>query len=450
MCLGKFDSRADDEGSLIITFLRADRTSIARIASWEKGFGLEMVKGGENDFSVIDSQVALFNTSFAKKPDHSTDEFISRIPKNVLAIAQKSLQFQYQTLWVLYHSHRALDLYKVNRNLFYQLIQSRVSRAGIIEALKRPQHDILQVLYPENRSSLSYRSVARLLGKKIFIHDENEAIFGIRRFLDLLFSGKLKCRNEKMLLHLKYIPDTALSEENIEYLFRFHPGVYFNNAAGWIDNAFERGIEDDPDIINVVRIVARQVFILARDYVDMARTQNMTLSEIDSKLSQLASLDELEALHQEMMVMCGHADPNDEEVGIPDIQHIEPPVPGTDCIIPLRSYDAFVEEGRRQRHCLANADYIRYVARGESYLYTVVTPDERCTLELGIGDEGWCWIKQLNGKYNREPGKPTCDLVENWLRTYLKTVGIEVDEFGYWRKERECLDLYGWKIPEAF
>lgn len=93
----------------------------------------------------------------------------------------------------------------------------------------------------------------------------------------------------------------------------------------------------------------------------------------------------------------------------------EPPLPGTNTIIPLASPNDLQAEGVMQSNCVAS--YVSKVKRGQCYIYRVLKP-ERATLSIVMGaDTNWR-ISELKGYRNKAVGDKTRLAVAKWLAKY--------------------------------
>lgn len=89
-----------------------------------------------------------------------------------------------------------------------------------------------------------------------------------------------------------------------------------------------------------------------------------------------------------------------------------PPVVGSATIVPLRSAEALVQEGRDQHNCVAS--YAASVVAGEVYLYRVLKP-ERATLSLVHWPGGGWQIGELLRAGNQPVSAATTRTVRAWL-----------------------------------
>jgi hypothetical protein len=97
-----------------------------------------------------------------------------------------------------------------------------------------------------------------------------------------------------------------------------------------------------------------------------------------------------------------------EERTLPD-----PPLPGTEVIIPLTTTAALMVEGKHQCNCVGS--YIQQVLAENVYIYRVLAP-ERATLSIVRRQDKW-EMGEIKGYANTEVSKQTLDAVRAWVRT---------------------------------
>ena len=89
----------------------------------------------------------------------------------------------------------------------------------------------------------------------------------------------------------------------------------------------------------------------------------------------------------------------------------EPPIPGTDEIVPITAYDELLAEGKAMHNCVVS--YAERIMEGKCYIYQVLKP-ERATLEIR-GEGGKYLPAQLRTISNGQPSNETKDAVEKWI-----------------------------------
>lgn len=93
----------------------------------------------------------------------------------------------------------------------------------------------------------------------------------------------------------------------------------------------------------------------------------------------------------------------------------DPPIPGTDSIIPLTDSEQLIQESRDQVHCAVA--YATAIRCGSLYIYKVLKP-ERATLSIMRGAHG-CWrLRELRGKKNAKVKDETLAHVLAWLDAF--------------------------------
>jgi len=90
----------------------------------------------------------------------------------------------------------------------------------------------------------------------------------------------------------------------------------------------------------------------------------------------------------------------------------DPPLPGTETIVPITSEYALRREGQEQRNCVRS--YAPQVKRGCMYIYRVIRP-ERATLAIVPGPDGAWRRYEMQLKANRPPAPMTAAHVDQWL-----------------------------------
>ena len=125
------------------------------------------------------------------------------------------------------------------------------------------------------------------------------------------------------------------------------------------------------------------------------------------------SIEAAEASHDELVERLNRKDSS-------GIAFPEPPLAGTEQIVPLQNHAELVKEGRKMHHCVAS--YARGVCAGHVYVYRVLAP-QRAT--LAIGKEKGIWkIYQLKGFANRQVSKETWKAVHDWIAS--SQMGMEM------------------------
>ena len=440
MFLSTLVSRYNPDDDCLYIMLTDDRGKLAhaaRIAPWERHLSMRILRGDRKQFDFFDEEATLLNMAHNSRPKLPVHNLVEKIPEECSQIAQHNLRYQYQMLRLLSHEPHGRELYHDNRMLFYTVAYHAKSISDIKSLLKQPRHKILQTLYPENLSRLSYKSVVRILKKMLDIDDERRAEI-VSEFLSLLFSNNLPCDNEKMLLHVKYIPLFLISRDALEISLRLHPDVLFGTIQKIVDKNPEILKSHIPEFTEEQDSMIMLCLNHALDYINMSLPYNPGDNgrKTFQKLKRARTCSEVEEMHHQIMVYARNnplprANPVAEhpfEIPSPDyieFTHIEPPIPALKSehidIIPLRNYEQFIQESEEMNHCLAYAGYANAVARKEIYIYKVITHDDRCTLELGISNNRQYVIRQLRSYNNRDEKPETRRLVQQWIKQHTSS-----------------------------
>jgi hypothetical protein len=127
-----------------------------------------------------------------------------------------------------------------------------------------------------------------------------------------------------------------------------------------------------------------------------------------SSTPRIQSRERLRAMHDEVSVEYRRSEPAVENgVALPNA-----PLRGTPDIIPIRTADELIAEGRTQDNCVAT--YIDRMRQGHVFIYRVLKP-ERATLSIVRGPHGDWEIGELAAQSNRRVAVATQEFVERWL-----------------------------------
>lgn len=145
---------------------------------------------------------------------------------------------------------------------------------------------------------------------------------------------------------------------------------------------------------------------LLRDVRRMAEEQGRPLPVLRS-WGQLCRLhDELAA---NAIVVARRAVRQERQTPFP-----EPPVAGTEHIVPLRSAAELAEEAAAQHNCLASPHFVRECLEQHYYVYRVLQP-ERASLAIAKGPDGVWRVDDLTARFNRQVRPATRSAVARWL-----------------------------------
>lgn len=412
MYLSQVNTMINTDQSFLITINNRYGSSIAQINSWENGLGLQPLKGKKSQFEFLDRERTLLNHVYDNDKTLPIHEFLKFIPDKYKESIVKQFAYQYSLLRMFRCVPATYDLYLSNRLLLCLIIYHQINLFDVSKLIRIPQHKIIERLYPNNKSILGYKSIVRLLKNRIIDNRKLRDIKRIDRFLTILVAGKLVCNNEKNLLQIKYIPVYVFKNICITHVFLLHNHLIFDPIRHVIDCTElefnnEELRENKGRLINFIANV--------KDIIYMAQRNGVEDNIIKKRLYLAKNRYAFNQLHDEFLLK---NEARSHQMNIPDISHIKPFLPGNKFIRPLRSYSEFINESDEMGHCLATSGYINSVNNRLSYIYSVVTENDRCTLELCIYEDGSYYKAQLQSYKNSSPKKETQELVDNWLEQY--------------------------------
>ncbi|MYL25125.1 hypothetical protein GLV89_15220 [Halomonas alkaliantarctica] len=134
-------------------------------------------------------------------------------------------------------------------------------------------------------------------------------------------------------------------------------------------------------------------------------------------LYRIRTLAELQALHDRQIQRFNadlHADGGQQSAAALQCRHGDypaPPLPGTQTITPLTSWQALLQEGQRMGHCVGSYD--RSVASGRLAIYHMAAPQ---ALTIAIAPQGNHWVlSQARGVRNAMPLAEAQEAIQAWL-----------------------------------
>jgi hypothetical protein len=166
---------------------------------------------------------------------------------------------------------------------------------------------------------------------------------------------------------------------------------------------------------------AKELKLKREDTIRLGR--NLDIADIDEQIARLTAPGELDRMHDRLIArynrggrrVAGAEKPKDPvaafiaEWGTNTFP--KPPFAGNDVIVPVRTIEELVDEGKIMAHCVGT--YGTTIMNKRCSIYKVLAP-ERATFELkhfhstlGIG--------QLKCEKNREPTEETKRVVRAWL-----------------------------------
>lgn len=90
----------------------------------------------------------------------------------------------------------------------------------------------------------------------------------------------------------------------------------------------------------------------------------------------------------------------------------EPPIPGTDYILPVTESHKLFEEGTVMHHCVNS--YKTEILLKRSYIYHIEKEEEKATLEIRKRDDNYWTLAQVRGICNKNVSKDIMNMVVSW------------------------------------
>lgn len=319
---------------------------------------------------------------FVRQRRRAFGAFRANIPQPVADTVEAFQTRQWKLLRLMQRSPAAVELTGINPALGFAVANYKLFRQqfctleGAAIVAKRRQREIADwVGFPGTDSA------ARILAK---VPTESVSF----PFLKTLRSIIRKSENRKTLSHLPRINAGVvgilaverLSEMTKPSLFaeisECREEIYHPRAAEMLSHALEMLAEIAPD------------------------------SPPPPKLSTFASL---QAFHDEITTDFLRLQ-SESGGSLPD-----PPIAGTDTIVPIVSGEGLREEGNSQRNCVGG--YAGRIRKGGIFVYRVSEP-ERATLSIVRTPDGNWIIGELRRKANAVASAATRQAVQDWLDEY--------------------------------
>ena len=173
----------------------------------------------------------------------------------------------------------------------------------------------------------------------------------------------------------------------------------------------------------------KELSILVKDAFRMGTSQmNGQSAVIERRLASCSSVDAVERIHntlveqmhvmhvmhveQERVIAYGLRDDAGQFLPFPN-----PPHPGTEQIIPIRTPNELAEEGKFMSHCAAS--YTEMVQTGTYFLYRMETP-ARLTIGVRVHEGKIIAIDQVKGRFNKIADRNIKAIVDDWFLTTRK------------------------------
>lgn len=147
-----------------------------------------------------------------------------------------------------------------------------------------------------------------------------------------------------------------------------------------------------------------------RPILDIKRmTRMLGIGNSNERIGNCWNLQAIYKLHDRLTKTI-----NTQEVKeAPAVDYPQPPISGTDAIIPIANFKELVVEGQQQHHCITS--YHDRILSGNYYAYRVTHP-ERATLGLENTRNGQWSLDQLVLKYNGRVSEQTTAAITLWIQ----------------------------------
>jgi hypothetical protein len=348
----------------------------ASIRPWNEGISWASTTESGTILHEYDEE---FPVPFALlKTDKRAKPWVESIPREVQALLEeyeeKYWGVLYSTLWFISRDNHAYEYFLNQPRLAWFLLRhaklNNWHELYIFYLFTQKRKTVLEACcIPSKKSCLSY--ISKL----------NFQSFG-RSELDLI------CNTLITSEHIKYFHVKTI-DENIIRFVDFFPELS--------SSRFLKQYNGQWDLMS-----------LRQTIVDIKRIAgSIGIENINRRLCNCRDLDSISKLHDRLSDKM-----NKQEVkSVSDIYYPQPPIRGSDEIIPISCLKELIIEGQEQRHCVKS--YHETILNGEYYVYRVIRP-ERATLGLTKTNSGNWQIDQIALKNNKTPLDDTYESIKLW------------------------------------
>jgi cell division GTPase FtsZ len=346
---------------------------------------------GENCGGVSwdDPELPLIEFYTDHDPDHPVCQFLKTVPADHLILATKFRFHQLTILRLLRYFPHTKDLLESAPTLYW-LLAHKVLQSGShpIETdniLKQKRIHILDWI-TDGHGSKSLLKFIKKIEIKHFDFREMELLLNAIKSPTIIVNFK----------HFKTIPLHALRMffQNPELLnCKFFVNSYTSSEQIPISSQEMTSLWQD-----TIR-VGQQLDIGLHHQIIAACPTILRLRNLHDKWTAKFNMDEDDQKIRAITSKYGTD------------QFLAPPVSGIGTIIPIKSVQGLLDEGRVMHHCVGS--FVDKVFSGTSYFYQVMEP-ERGTIEVSVNN-GIPNIQAFNLFANQTPGKESWKVVRKWL-----------------------------------
>jgi hypothetical protein len=352
------------------------------ISDWHQGIEWHLIVNNKyQPYRYLENPRFLLDY-IQKSNNRNKSAWINAIPAEIFATINqfKTLQFS-----LLYHVSRYSDAYELfvsHPNLLWFLLSHAKAKgwteAKVVQCLKMKRTRILKACgFPDTPSAV------KMLKKLLFEQ------YGAREFKLI---KQLLCLSEYAKInHIEKL------DVRLAILICENPGLLGSRYVQYYTPQDWGGMLD-----------------LYLQEIRMMAAQLLNMTDIIERIGRCAGLNQIYRLYGRLVDKMNRT-PLEAFV---NVDYQEPPLPGTETIIPINTSHELALEGKEQQHCIRS--YHQHIVDGVYYVYRVIHP-ERATLGiLNLGD-GTLVIDGLTLKRNQEVSDDTVQHVHNWLNEKAET-----------------------------
>jgi hypothetical protein len=346
-----------------------------------------------DEISWDDPELSLIECHMDQDPDHPIRQFLETIPSDYLTLAAPFKLHQLTILRLLHYFPLTKDLLESAPTLYWLLA-----------------HKILEFgIHPMEAGNILNQKRVRILDWII----DGQASNALMKFINKIELKCFDCREMKLLLRAMRSPSLIRKFQHSKTISINTLHVCFFNPELLSCKFFISAHTTNEQ----VPITSKEMTNIWRDTVQIG--QFLGITEHQKIVAACPSISRLRNLHDKWTARF-NSDEDDSKIRAfvhkyGTDQFIEPPVFGTETIIPISNVQGLLNEGRLMRHCVGS--YVEKVFSGISYFYQVTEP-ERGTLEVRINN-GVPNINAFRMFANQSPGNASRKMVRSWLENHL-------------------------------
>jgi len=370
------------------------------ISTFDKGFDITIHYKSITKKSNHTYNINLINKSHDNNKNLLIHQLIESIPKIIKEIAGNFLYAQSSLLQLCAQYKAAINLLITNPNLLWiiagKYYKQEIKTSEIAILLSKKQKYILQSLFPKKNIS---PACLNFLSKVHLYQGNLEEFIIIENALNNLDLTTILTLN-----HWEIIPVIALESVNQCPLLA-------------VSKLYQKEICSISPTMTSSQVIhiRNDIFSLFRDTVDLG--SSIEINNLSKIMKRITNKPALVRLHDKWLEKSYHnrfvlGDDADKVLA-------DPPISGTDSILPIMTKKELLEEGKEMHHCVYS--YIPYIQRKEVFIYKMIKP-ERCTIELLLMDNKIISIGQVYTYCNKKVSEETKALINDWVNLELQNI----------------------------